>query len=115
MSLHDPPATAEDLAELAQLRERTAALVEQMDALLAVGALANGVADSLYEDLGVRAGIGKRVLLGNGIPADDQYIYSTFLTEFENIEDTVLNFEKRVNAPAPQAAGPRAVGSRYRI
>lgn len=115
MTRHDPPATAEDLAELAALREKTAALVEQMDALLSAGSLANAIADNLYEDLGVRSGIGKRVLLGPGIPADDQYIYSTFLTEFENIEDTVRNFEKRVNAPAPQAAGPRAVGSRYRI
>lgn len=111
----DPPATAEDLADLARLREQTAALVEQMDVLLAAGAMANAVADELYEDLGVRAGIGKRVLLGKGIPPDDQYIYSTFLTEFENIEDTVRNFEKRVNAPVTQAAGPRAVGSRYRI
>ena len=111
----DPPATAADLAELAELREKTAALVEQMDALLAVGSLSNAVADNLYEELGVRPGIGKRVLLGNTIPPDDQYIYSTFLTEFENIEETVRGFEKRVNAPAPQAAGPRAVGSRYRI
>ena len=110
-----PPATAEDLADLTRLREQTAALVEQMDVLLAAGAMANAVADGLYEDLGVRAGIGKRVLLGNSIPPDDQYVYSTLLTEFENIEDTVRNFETRVNAPTSLAAGPRAVGSRYRI
>lgn len=110
-----PPPTSEELAELARLRAHATALVEEMDVLLAFGKAANAIADGLYEELGAKPGVGSRVLLGPNIPRGDQHVYSRLLTEYENIEETVLNFEERVNAPAARAAGPRAVGSRYRI
>lgn len=107
--------TGEQLAEIAGLRRKIEVQLEALDALLGLGSSLNAVLEQHYEETGFTPGVGRRVLLGNTVPPEDRKLFSLLLTEYENLEDTIRNFDKRVAATTSMSAASRAVGNRYRI
>ncbi len=99
------------VSELDQIRH----LIEKLDAKLAAGAEAVARMDQFYQDHGLEAGIGEKILTSPLLSARDREIFRALIAEMESMESRARSFEEQSAQAAPRSVGVRAVGNRYRI